>query len=162
MKELIICIGISGSGKSTWVRDFMKNNKYFLRINRDDIRKTMIGTLEGYYQRRTLHILEDIVSNVEESLYENYNSYSSSIILDNTNLKINIIDNWIVRGAARRYDVQFKLFDCDLDIAKKRVYDRDYWESGDLTSTNYIDKQIKQYEEVKKYILKNYPNDIIQ
>lgn len=52
MKKLIILVGISGSGKSTWATEYIQKNPDTLRINRDDIRKSLVGTLKNYYPRR--------------------------------------------------------------------------------------------------------------
>ena len=37
-KKVLILIGIPGSGKSTWSTEFVKENKDWVRINRDDFR----------------------------------------------------------------------------------------------------------------------------
>lgn len=47
MNNVIITVGISGSGKSTWSTNFIKENPKYLRLNRDDIRKTLVGDLDG-------------------------------------------------------------------------------------------------------------------
>ena len=68
-KELIILVGISGSGKSTWAGEYINNNTNILRLNRDDIRKSLVQNLKGYYQREDLTILEDIVSTTIYNLF---------------------------------------------------------------------------------------------
>ena len=34
MNEVIICVGISGSGKSSWCTQQLRTNKLYLRINK--------------------------------------------------------------------------------------------------------------------------------
>ena len=36
--KLLILIGIPGSGKSTWAKDYVKYNDNWVRVNRDDFR----------------------------------------------------------------------------------------------------------------------------
>jgi predicted kinase len=36
--EVLVLIGIPGSGKSTWAKDFVSNNSDWIRVNRDDFR----------------------------------------------------------------------------------------------------------------------------
>ena len=36
--HVIINIGIPASGKSTWSKEFVKNNRNYVRVNRDDMR----------------------------------------------------------------------------------------------------------------------------
>lgn len=158
MNELIICIGISGAGKSTWVKEFTKENLNYLRINRDDIRKTIVGDLKGYYKRPDIRGLEKIVSDVEEQLLLNYTMLNKSVILDNTNLNEQVLNKWIENSQKIKYDIKFKLFDCDLHIAKTRVLWRDdlLWEE-----IKYIEKQYELYQSIKKWILNNYKEYII-
>lgn len=71
------------------------------------------------------------------------------------------------------HTIQFKLFDCDLNIAKNRVMERDIWKiaedkygqnTHDLTDepqVAYIDKQYEQYQSIKKWLLEVYPDKII-
>lgn len=162
MNNLIITIGISGSGKSTWSSNFLKNNLNYLRINRDDIRKTMVGSLEEYYTRKDLHQLEAIVSDIEEQLFMNYGSYVKSVIVDNTNLNQKVIKSWIKHANYYNYDINFKLFDCELREAQQRVFERDYWDNRDnFDKVKYIEKQYKQYQLIKEWVIDNYKKYII-
>ena len=88
MKNIILTIGISGSGKSSWTTNFIKENSNYLRINRDDIRKTLVGNLDGYYQKepRQLNHIENIVTFTENHLFDDLISCNYNVIIDNTNL----------------------------------------------------------------------------
>jgi predicted kinase len=159
MNYLIICVGISGSGKSTWAGEFLQNNTQYLRINRDDIRKTLNKDLVKYYDRKDVFIIEKIVSDLEQLMFETIFKYKKSIILDNTNLNIKTIQDWIDVAYDYNYKVVFKLFDCNTDTAKVRVISRDSYEQ--IEKVNYIDKQSKQYIQVKKWILEHFKDSII-
>jgi predicted kinase len=170
-KELIILVGISGSGKSTWAGEYINNNTNILRLNRDDIRKSLVQNLKGYYQREDLTILEDIVSTTIYNLFISLIVMEKSIILDNTNLKKEYFKGFIRTAVRNGYNIKFKLFDYDLDGAKRRILNRDYntWcDDGALktdpkiiSQTEYIDKQYKQYRDIKRYILKEYTHLIM-
>ena len=171
-KELIILVGISGSGKSTWAGEYINNNTNILRLNRDDIRKSLVQNLKGYYQREDLTILEDIVSTTIYNLFISLMIMEKSIILDNTNLKKEYFKEFIRIAVHDGYNIKFKLFDYDLDAAKRRILNRDYntWcDEGALktdpkiiSQTEYIDKQYKQYGDIKRYILKEYTHLIME
>lgn len=169
--KVIINVGISGSGKSTWTTNFMKNHKY-LRINRDDIRKVCVGDLKDYYKRSDLNIIEThIISILEYDLFINYLEMKINIIIDNTNLKREYLKKWINLLEDHDIEYQFKLFDCDLNIAKERILLRDYSHlmsidtginhSIKLPELEYIEKQYNQYLEIKKWIKDNYESKII-
>lgn len=70
MSNVIICVGTSGSGKSTWSIQLLKYNTNYIRSNRDNIRRTLIGDLVNYYNRKDLNNLEKIVTNIEYLIWE--------------------------------------------------------------------------------------------
>ncbi len=91
-----------------------------------------------------------------------YKKKNKSIVIDNTNLKINIITEILNYFYNNSYTIQFKLFDCDLLEAKSRVIERDnYSLSFDENHVNicpavdYIDKQALQYQSIKKMDIRN-------
>ena len=170
-KELIILVGISGSGKSTWTENYIKNTNNTLRINRDDLGKSLVKDLKSYYQRADLNQLEIIISTTSYSLFNILMDLDKDIILDNTNLKKDYFSNFIILASANNYNIKFKLFDCNIITAKKRILDRDYntWcddedlflDQDILSKTSYIDTQLEQYENIKRYILKEYAHLIM-
>lgn len=183
-KEVIITVGVSGSGKSSWSTQFIKDNPNYLRINRDSIRQTLVGDLDGYYQRQDLNKLELIVNDIESKLFISMLNSSKIPIIDNTNLKLEYVSKWINGVTAWNsessefhdypliLDFKFKLFDIFLEDAKNRVLNRDfegieYSSKGDLylesclEKVTYIEKQYLQYQEIKKYLETNYKDKII-
>lgn len=170
-KEILILVGISGSGKTSWATNFMKENSNHLRINRDDIRKTLVGDLENYYQRKDLHQIEEIVTELQSN-YISVLAGKYNIILDNTNLKQKYLRQWIDENHPSKYnkyfDVKFKLFDCELIKAKQRVYERDnlqltFDDAGFqiCKETEYITEQHKDYLNIKKYLLTHHKDKIL-
>lgn len=148
--ELILTIGISGSGKSTWAKQFMKENPSYLRINRDDIRKTLCEDLTDYYKNANISLREHIVDQLEEQFALVISKDFQNIILDNTNLDKKYIKKWIHNFAeAFDYDLRLKLFDIDPKIAKERVMKRD---GLTLKDVGYIDKQHRKYNQIEKWI----------
>lgn len=180
--KVIINIGISGSGKSTWTADFLQQNLNFIRINRDDIRKTCVGNLNGYYQRKDFNLLEKkVISQIEAEIFTLGISCGKSIIIDNTNLKQSYINIWIKMCEFYKIPIEFKLFDCELNVAKNRVIRRDFYQKyeeqieldkkertifGELdlskfSEVDYVNKQYENYIKIKEFILNNYKTQII-
>lgn len=171
--NVIILVGISGSGKSTFATSFLRENQNYLRINRDDIRRTLVGDLRDYYARKNMFSTEMIVDAISKNILINGLLRKYSFVIDNTNLKLKYFQNIIENAKDRNYTIQFKLFDVDLKNAKNRVFFRDYseyifnYEDGntdfsDNSALKYIDKQYEDYQAIKQYILKNYESQIIQ
>lgn len=168
MSNVIICVGISGSGKSTWSTQLLKHSTDYIRCNRDDIRRTLIGDLIDYYGRRDLNGFEKIVSNIEYFIWETAIKKNKSVIIDNTNLKISTVNKILNYFYSNGYTAQFKLFDYPLKDAKDNIIVRDgYLVSLDenhkniCSKVNYIDRQYKQYQSIKKWILETHSDNII-
>lgn len=160
--KLVICVGISGSGKSTWVEEFLKFNPEYLRISRDDLRIALVKNMEGYYQRKDLNNIEHGVNWTIEMIIYYAKTINYNLIVDNTNLTFKYIDAILKQAKSKTY--QFKLFDIDVETAKRRVIKRDF--GGSYTVQNreklvYIDKQFEQYKQIKQLILTDYKDNII-
>lgn len=160
MKTVIINVGISGSGKTTWSSNYIKENQYTYRTNRDDLRKLLVGNLEGYYKRNDLTQIEIQINNIETDLFNtlNYNT----LIIDNTNLKECYINKWLMligkkNKLVKLYDFKFKLFDVDYFEAVERVKNRD-----NIEQVGYIRAQMDQYINIKNYIKTNYKDKTIK
>lgn len=73
MNKLIILVGISGSGKSTFASTMVRHNpERYVIVNRDKIRELLYGyteeTISEYYQRNDLNKLEKQVTAYEDIL----------------------------------------------------------------------------------------------
>jgi len=161
-KQVIINVGVSGSGKTTWSTDYIKKNPNTLRINRDDIRKTLVGDLTGYYKRKDLISIENLVTEIEQTLLEKTLYYDNNVIIDNTHLQVKYINKIVstLDYINKTIEVKFKIFDeADSSVLKERVANRDDLDL--VNDTTYIDKQIKQLNPIIQYIKENYPDQIL-
>jgi predicted nuclease of restriction endonuclease-like RecB superfamily len=183
--NIIFNCGISGSGKSSYTAVYCKEHPNTIVVNRDSVRVSLFSTLDGYYQSPDVKIKEEVVTQICETIFLKalYNGYS--IIVDNTNLNYKYIENFIkiyernfYFYTKKVYQIQFKLFDVELNIAKKRVLCRDFfYEDGDTEDTvrgnwttynvnnlpevAYIEKQFTQYQEMKAYLLEHHKHQIV-
>lgn len=170
-QTVIINVGPSGAGKSTWSTAYIKENPNFIRINRDDIRKLLRGSLDWYYQQEgsQLRRIENYVSSLEELLFVQSLSQGFSLILDNTHLKPSYIQKWIdfVTGwnsdQTVPVEVKFKLFnETNSRELKARVAKRegiDIWNNQD--KFDYIDKQVNSTRSAISYVEDNYKTQIL-
>lgn len=171
--EVIFCVGISGSGKSTWTEQWLKEHPNYIRVNRDSLRKALIGnSLDGYYQREDLNKLEEIVNSLTKSIIIGAAAGSYNIVVDNTNLRLKYLtqlqDSINIKTkllGGKSCIFKYKLFDCDLTIAKNRVLSRDFNEVLDFDEAKrkllYIEKQYNDYNNIKRILLLN-PENIIE
>lgn len=159
--EIIICVGISGAGKSTWTDEVLRKVPNAFRINRDSLRLSIAGTLDGYYQHPNLMIRESIVTLLTNKILEEMRYIDgSTVVLDNTNVDQKYLIP-LVKMFEKDAIVGIKFFDIDVDTAKRRVLSRDAFLS-ESKQVEYIDKQYNQYIETKKKIELLYPYLIIK
>ena len=137
-QNIIICCGISGSGKSTYSTELCRLDSNYRRINRDDLRKQLVGTLEGYYKRIDINSLEKNVTELLKLQCDYLLKKSYNLIIDNTHLSIKYL-NEIQLAYESKANITIKTFNCatnDEIITDQRVA--------------YINKQYQQYQELIK------------
>ena len=152
MKTIYITVGIPGSGKTTWTKEFLKSNPSFFRISRDEIRKSFcVMENEEYHRSKQYETIRDIVLQTEKQQLELLFSKGYDIVVDNTNS--NLRDLFYIFGNAASYDynINFVLFNTDFLLAKERIKRRD--KTKDLFFMyNYKSK----IESVKRFIIKKF------
>ena len=92
---IIVNVGISGSGKSTFTAELLGKDNRYLRINRDDIRRVLVKDLTGYYQRKDLFKIEELVTGIEDFIFWGIINRGKIPVIDNTNLTETYIKRWI-------------------------------------------------------------------
>lgn len=94
---IILTIGIPGSGKTTWCKQYQKEHPYVYYISTDEIRKEMRGTDEfDPNENEIIHM--EAVKRVREIIQDKKNYGGNKgmgpvILVDSTNTKI---EDWIV------------------------------------------------------------------
>lgn len=123
--EIIILQGIQGSGKTTWAKNWVKENpEHRIRINQDDIRNML-----GVYWVPNREPLVKIMRNnfINEAMNEGYD-----IVIDNMNLNpqtiteikeiVDDFNKWIsLSPVDMHYEIKFQtFFDVTLEECIKR------------------------------------------
>lgn len=160
--EVIINIGPPASGKSTYTKSFLKKNPNWVKISRDDYRYMLRN--EGFCEPKIEKMITEMHNrDVLIALSNNLN-----VIIDNTNLKISVI-NEIIDLVHDYANVKYMVF----DIPKKTLIERDSKRERSV-GVDVIDKMYKQWEILKdsfdfqpvpknrkqKQLLPNYDSDL--
>ncbi len=117
MQQILILIGISGSGKSTFAKQFCSENPNYLRINRDDSRKSILGiSLNEYWKKdkEYQYKIENLVNELQETGICAALSSGLDLLIDNTHLKISYINQLVKFLQSFDVEIQFKLIDTNL------------------------------------------------
>lgn len=160
MKEIILCVGVPCSGKSTWTNKMLKDsyieNCYYL-ISRDKIRQSLTGGKGNveYWEYHASQIEETIIP-IELFQLENLLTKGVNIIVDDTHSKIVDLERIIKLAHFYNYDVKIKIFEIDLLTSKERIKKRD----GDRF-LHFMSGYHKRIEVVIDYINENYKDKLI-
>lgn len=128
MQHVLILIGISGSGKSTFAKQFVQDSPTYLRLNRDDLRRSIAPVPLGEFWKwddKRKHRIERLVSELEKSALLSALESGWNVVMDNTHLRqryitetLKVVDKQAT--AKRPIEVTFQLFDVPLNTAIER------------------------------------------
>lgn len=142
MQKIIFTKGLPGSGKSTWAKQFVKDNANYIIVNRDDIRKMLAGNILTFYERYDSKI-ENLVRHIQYDSIHAALIHGYNVIVDGTNFKID--DKFIEKYKEMYFcDVEIKDFtDIHIDLCIER---------DALRNDNKVGKEIivKFYEDFLK------------
>lgn len=154
MRKIIVLIGISGSGKSTYAKDYVEKNSNTVIVSRDAIRMALFGyTEETYseYYKGDISEREKIVSDFFDAQVWTALEKGLDVIADNTHLNKSYINKYQMFGVW----LQHIAFEADYDMCVERDAKR-----KKSVGEAVIAKQIKQfhklmasdyYEEIGKF-----------
>ena len=98
--------GLPASGKTTWAKEYCKNNKDFVRINRDDLRE-MIGNYSHHHEEMIREMeYEDAIIALEVGY---------SVIIDGINFSQTTINKWKETAEKLGHKFEIKYMHCTLE-----------------------------------------------
>lgn len=115
MKKIIVTVGMSNSGKSTWAHQQWMYNSDLIIINRDKIRELLFGFTEdsvvNYYTLANMAKCEKMVTRYEDTLINEALEMGKTPIVDATHLKRAYLERfkyWNVEVDVQFFDVTLK------------------------------------------------------
>lgn len=136
MAKMLVLKGCPAAGKSTFAREFIKDKKDWIIVNRDSIRR-MFGE---YWEPAR----EALVKNTEYQTIELALKYDWNVIVDDSNLNPFTIKELNEIALKNHADIEFKKFDVPLDELLKRDKNREYPVGESVIRTFYS----KYYENI--------------
>jgi len=117
-QKIIFCKGLPASGKSTWSKQFCKDNPEFVRINKDDIRE-LLGSPE--FSSR----FEKDVLTIQHLMGEAILRTGKSLIVDDTNFAEKHEIYWRSIAHVESIEFEIKTFDTPVEECIKRDSERE-------------------------------------
>jgi len=156
MNKIIVMIGISGSGKSTFAkRLYDANPQEVMIVNRDKIRELLFGytevTISSYYARPDMFQCEKEVSKYEDLLIKQGLQDKKDVIVDATHLKAKYLDRF------KSFNAQVDFVPLDIDVATCKERDKGRVRQ---VGEHIIERQHKQFRNLHKQtdFQSYYPN----
>lgn len=113
--KLIIPVGISGSGKSTWIKTL--EGQGYVVVSPDDIRREILGSVND--QSKGAEIFRIAYQRVADAL-----NAGKNVIFDATNVissdRRKTLE-FLKRNVDRDFDAYAKIFDADPEVSKERI-----------------------------------------
>lgn len=151
--DLILPIGISGSGKSTWIKTLPKDINI---VSPDDIRRELTGDVSD--QSKNREVFQEVDRRLNQLLSE-----GKKVVLDATNLNTKLrkqLMNRINKEFPGK-TITYKVLSVDADVAKQRVK-KDISAGVDRSAVPeaIIDRQKEMFDETMKSLdSENFSNN---
>lgn len=108
--EMIITVGVSGSGKTTWAKAHVEHSpKQWVIISRDEARRELFPEFAPHEYKHT-EAREKKVSSYCESLFNLSTGLDNNVIIADNNLNPAYRELWKIRGEESGYEVTFQDF----------------------------------------------------
>lgn len=125
MQKVIITTGMTASGKSTWAKEFVKENQEYTRFCRDDVRAMLNGGDPWIHfgaEKHHMNFIENTVTKMRDQAIVKALSEGKSIVLDETNARSRTFNEICKMLKKHDFDVtvEEKMFYIDLDTALAR------------------------------------------
>ena len=148
--KVIITTGISASGKSTYAKELAVNEGY-IRLNRDDFRKSLINTsLKEYWtgDKEYRNKIETLVTQMLNQALKTAIQTGLNVVVDNTHLQPRYITEILKickdNCGAEGFDYLIKRFDVPTEICIERDKNRE-----DSVGEQVILNQVEQLKKFK-------------
>lgn len=138
--QIILTIGISNCGKTTWATEFVEENPNFVNLNRDDCRASLHTSTNNIADYKFSRAKESEVTTFTVECCEVFAESGRDIIISDTNLNPKTRDMWKQWATDNEYKYVEKVFDVEPHICKDRNIKRGY-----SVPPHVIDNQYKQF-----------------
>lgn len=151
---VIILIGISGSGKTTFSRDFILKDSSYLRISSEDIVQSMVGNDQNLWYRKDVGKIEKIATDVTEDIFKMGVEKGYNIIIDADNISLLKVARWIHLTQLLKQEFKIKFIECSLATAIRRLREKG------KTDSYFVINQMNHYQKLKNTIIKSHFKNI--
>jgi len=146
---VIATVGISGSGKSTWTKQFMETHKDWKVICPDQIRKDLTGNISDQSKNHE-------VWNLAYERLDKYTCEQKNILFDSTCTNLDTVKRLLRNTENQGIPIYFKIFECNPNTANCRV-NADILNGVERSNVprEVIERQYEGFKKVVKWLKDN-------
>lgn len=146
MPRLLLCIGISASGKSTYAKELVEKQGW-VEVNRDNARFTLFCEgVQDWGRYKFSKAKEEEVTAYCLNLFQEAVDAGKDVVVSDTNLKQKYHDYWQKLAEGAGYEFQVEYFPVSLEEAWKRDERR-----PNSVGRNVISRQWKDWLEITNH-----------
>lgn len=157
--NLIICVGVAGSGKTTFANDY---DSEVAIISRDNTRLSLCGidSKREYFDCYRTNELENVVFNVNKAMATQIvkAKYHDDIIICDTNINKKTFNYWVEFAKEHKLKLKVKLFEVKLSTLIERNKSRP---SSDRLPKDVIESMYISMKDMTKFIKEKYSKNLI-
>lgn len=161
MKELILTVGASCSGKTTWAEEIIRNSSDWVNLNRDEVRfNTFTKGERSWIKYKFNNKNEKRVTSIIDSFAVDAVAQGCNIIVSDTNLNLKTRNKWKAFAEQHGYKYSEKVFPIEWEEARKRNQQREGGISESVLWSQYL--RMNEYLGRRTYQgTPNKPNAVI-
>lgn len=151
MNKIILTIGASASGKSSWTEEYIRNRDDWVNLNRDDIRFSLFNNGDRDWTKYKFKSSnEKRVTEVQDEKAKWARFNDKNIIVSDTNLNPKTRTKWKQWAEQHGYQYEEKLFPCKWETLVKRNAQRYGGLSESLLWDQYV-RYERQFGDIEVY-----------
>lgn len=111
MSKIILTVGVSNAGKSTWASNYCNNNPNTIELNRDNIRFSCISPYATNWSEYKFNAFNEMkVTSIIQDQALSAIIQGKSIIISDTNLSPFSRDTWLNLAKKYNLDIEYVVF----------------------------------------------------
>lgn len=110
MSKLILTVGVSSSGKTTWAEDYCNRNPNTVNLNRDHVRFTVLDPNGNWDTYHGTEFDELRVNAIIDYDFEKAVREGKDIVISDTNLSMYTRDKWVNAAKLFNLDLEYYVF----------------------------------------------------
>jgi predicted kinase len=154
--KIKVLVGISGSGKSTYAKEYCENYPNWVRVNRDSYRELLTGQKASVYNKEPNRVLEQKITDIQHENILYFLSQNYNVIIDNTHLQKKYVEE-IINKYNHLADIELVPFETEESVCKNRVFERDGVDTDYIVYQHLKSKNIFSYVKEKSFYSKIEP-----